>query len=520
MIPIAGKARRKRDRSEYEPTTRWTACARPIAGYTPGGCRVNIGFLHQYSLNSSGSGVYTLQVVPRLLERGHRVCIVCRDFHPEKYPFVEEAVLHHGDRTQQLFRRADSARCTVHTLRGPIMAVAYPRSEDPNGLLYTDLTDQEISTYVDYHVERVEYIARRHRLQLLFANHVVLMPYVALQVKRRLGIPYVVAVHGSTIEYVVNPDERYRRYAVEGLRGAERVIVLNSEVRDRVLGLDPGLRARLVTVPVGVDTRLFHAAGVSAAAQSGNGGENGSGPGRRTIAYLGKLSLEKGIHCLIAALPLVSARVPDAHLLVIGGGVARESLEDMVAALGRGDLAGAAEFLARAPTASQRPGWLRPLTRFWEQVDRPAYLEQAASLPRRVEFTGFVPHPHLAEVLSRAEMLVIPSLVKEAFPLVSLEALACGVLPMGTYQGGLVPVLDHISETLKLPIDLIKVDSREEVFVRDLGLKVAGLLEYLTPEIRTQVASRCRELALQFDWKHVVARLEKLCVQATEAGKP
>jgi len=219
---------------------------------------MNIGFLHQYSLKSSGSGVYTLQVVRRLLRRGHRVCIVCRDFQPEKYPFVEEAFLHQGESVQPLFRHSRHSRCAIHVLQGPIMAVAYPRSEVPNGRLFTELTDDEIRTYLEYHVDQVMDVVRCHRLQLLHVNHVVLMPYVALQVKRRLNIPYVVTVHGSTIEYVVNPDPRYHQYAVEGLRGAERVIVLNSEVRERVLALDPALRPRLVHIPVGVNTRLFH----------------------------------------------------------------------------------------------------------------------------------------------------------------------------------------------------------------------------------------------------------------------
>lgn len=218
---------------------------------------MNIGILHQYGLLSSGSGVYTVRVAQRLLERGHRVCIVCRDFQLHRQSLIDEALLHDGQDVQRLFRRRRKPACTAHALRGKIMPVAYPRSETPNGQLFTDLTDDEIREYLDYHVERVTSIVRRHRLQVLHANHVVLMPYVALQVKRQLGIPYLVTVHGSTIEYVVNQDERYRWYAVAGLRGADRIIALNADVRDRVLILCPDIGSRLTSVPVGVDTRLF-----------------------------------------------------------------------------------------------------------------------------------------------------------------------------------------------------------------------------------------------------------------------
>ncbi len=217
---------------------------------------MNIGYLHQYSLLSSGSGVYTVEVAQQLLRRGHRVCIVCQDYQLDRYEFVDEAFVHEGLEVRCLFRRREPA-CTAHALRGDITAIAYPRSESPNGRLFTDLTDDEIHNYLEYHVDRVVSIARRHQLQILHVNHVVLMPYVARQVKQQFSLPYVVTIHGSTIEYVVNQDQRYRRYAVAGLEGADRVIALNPEVRDRVLGICPEIEPRLVNVPVGVDTETF-----------------------------------------------------------------------------------------------------------------------------------------------------------------------------------------------------------------------------------------------------------------------
>ncbi len=218
---------------------------------------MRIGILHQYSLLSSGSGVYTVHVTQRLLQRGHRVCLVCRDFELDRHIFIDEAFIHEGQHMQQVFWRRREPACSAHALHSKVIPVAYPRAETPNGRLFTDLTDEEIREYVAYYVDRVAYIARQHRLQVLHANHVVLMPYIALQVKRQLGLPYVVTVHGSTIEFVVNQDERYRQYAVAGLRGADRVIALNPEVRDRVLQICPDLGGWLTSISVGVDTRVF-----------------------------------------------------------------------------------------------------------------------------------------------------------------------------------------------------------------------------------------------------------------------
>jgi len=238
---------------------------------------------------------------------------------------------------------------------------------------------------------------------------------------------------------------------------------------------------------------------------------------QRLIAYVGKLSLEKGIHCLIAALPVIAARVPEVHLLVIGDGVARKPLEEMIAALSRGDFHNAARILAQTPTAPQEQSWLVPVSRFWEQVNEAEYLQEAVGLPQRVRFTGYLTHEAIAEVLPDAELLVIPSLVKEAFPLVSVEALACGVLPLGTYQGGLMPVLDEIAAALKLPGDLIQVDPRPETFVTDLADKIVRLLQHLTaPEVRERVACRCRALAIEkYDWERIVDRLERVYAEVS-----
>ncbi|MFQ5854654.1 MAG: glycosyltransferase family 4 protein [Anaerolineae bacterium] len=232
------------------------------------------------------------------------------------------------------------------------------------------------------------------------------------------------------------------------------------------------------------------------------------------MVYVGKLSLDKGVHCLIAALPEIAAWVPDVHLLVIGEGVAWSPLEKMVAALDRGDLEAAAQALAEAPTAPQEQSWLAPVTLFWEHVDEAAYraAARAACLGGRVTFAGHLPHADVARVLPAAEVLVIPSLVKEAFPLVSLEALACGVPPVGPYHGGLMPILDEIATALDPWGNLIRVDPRPEAFVADLAARVSRLLHHLSaPDIRDQTARRCRTIAVRnYDWDRVVKELEQV----------
>lgn len=67
----------------------------------------------------------------------------------------------------------------------------------------------------------------------------------------------------------------------------------------------------------------------------------------RIASYVGKLIISKGVDLLLAAWPLVVARVPDARLVIVGFGAYRDTLGRFVDALGRGDLETLYEISAR-----------------------------------------------------------------------------------------------------------------------------------------------------------------------------
>jgi len=233
---------------------------------------MKIGILHQYSLLSSGSGVYAARLAEGLMANDHTVHLFCRNLPDTRPDFVEAVILHTTAGTTSLLQTSPleggprgvasplegglrGGACTIHLLQGTVRPVAYPRTEAPQSPLFVELSDAQIEAFVNWQAARVAAVVQDAGLEILHANHVVLMPAVAARVKEATGIPYVVTVHGSTIEYVVNRDSRYLAYAQEGLSQAERVIVLNRDVRDRTLALCP--RARVVEVPVGVDTTIF-----------------------------------------------------------------------------------------------------------------------------------------------------------------------------------------------------------------------------------------------------------------------
>ena len=463
---------------------------------------MRIGLLHQYRLGTSGSGVYASRVVERLLRRGHHVSVMSHDERPEGLPALQEPTA--------------PGRCSAHSLRDSLTSVAYPSPDEPTARLFAALSDHELERYVEDRARAVARIARQEGLDVLHANHEVPCAYVARRVRDLVGLPYVVIGHGSTLEYLHGPHPRFRRLTEAGLDGAAAVVALNADVRARLLSVCPTLDDRLVTVPVGVDVATFRPRPPAPWSRSGSGGP-------QVVAYAGRVSLEKGVHLLVAALPRLVAEAPGVRLLVLGEGVARSFLERAVSRLGAGDLAGAEAEIERAAAAEGSQEWARPVLRHWQRIDRAGYAgaARAAGLTRRVTFTGSLRPEELARRLSRADVLVAPSLVREAFPLVTLEALACGLPPMAPARGGLAAVLEELAGPLDDLGSRLALASDPDELVDALPAQVADLLRHLSEPGRREAARRaCRALALRYDWDQVVSRLEDVYRQATVSGWP
>lgn len=456
---------------------------------------MRIGVLHQYGLLTSGSGVYAVRLVEQLRARGHHVCLVSRDTDPERcFPARAEG----GDQ--------GSGR-EYRLLDGP-SAVAYPRPEMPYAPTFAALGDGELRAWLAYHVEAITQIAVEERLDVLHANQEAPMAFVAHEVSRRTGIPYVVVAHGSTLEYVYAADPRYAELTRTGLEGASRVIALTGELCARLLAISPAIAGRLEVVAAGVDLDVFHCEPRTLA---------GIGPAAApTVAYVGRVSVEKGVHALVAAFPRVLRAYPDASLRVVGDGPGLEALVAMTGALAAGDAQGA-EAILRAHVLAGREEWLLPVLADWHA----AAPSCVPALVERVSFTGRLDPPGVAQELRRAHLVVVPSLVREAFPLVTLEGLASGTPPVCADHGGLAAVLDELEPALGTLGSELRVPMGD-AFVSGLAAGVVRVLRRLeTPADRARESLRCRALAVErYGWSRVAADLEAQYLLAQASLQP
>ncbi len=126
-------------------------------------------------------------------------------------------------------------------------------------------------------------------------------------------------------------------------------------------------------------------------------------PGAMIVGVVGRLEPEKGHPTLIEAWPMVLARVPNAHLVIVGEGSRRETLEEQAAATGVGD---------------------------------------------RITFTGR--RDDVPAVTAALEVAVLPS-YREAQGLTILEAMALSRPVVASNVGGIPEMVEHERTGLLVP---------------------------------------------------------------------
>ena len=289
-----------------------------------------------------------------------------------------------------------------------------------NAKRFVDLDQDEIDRYVSTNVDALRTAIATHRPQAIFVNHEVMGPYIA-KLATEGSLPFVVMLHGSALEYVVGVDDRFVPYAEEGLGAAKAVVGGSHYMVERASNVVAGWRDKAVVVNPGTDVELFSPAEEREV----------DAP---IAGFVGKLITAKGPQNLLAAIGLT--RTPDLRTVFVGYGGFQDEMRELAALLQRGRLDAARDL---AVSGDGRP--LEHVLRFLERLEgepedvRRAYLQRMAEVP--VEFTGRLEHGPLSKTLPGWDVLVVPSVVPEAFGMVAAEAAASGVMPVVPAHSGI-----------------------------------------------------------------------------------
>jgi phosphatidyl-myo-inositol dimannoside synthase len=178
-------------------------------------------------------------------------------------------------------------------------------------------------------LRRAREIARAFECTSVLFGAAAPLGLLAGRLRRSPGVERLVALtHGHEAGWAQLPGARrvLRRIGEQ----VDVVTYLGEYTRRRIAAaLSPRAAARMVQLPPGVDELEFRPGAGDAELRRRLGLS-----GRPVVVCVSRLVPRKGQDTLIAALPAIRRRVPDAALLIVGGGPYRKTLERMVADLG------------------------------------------------------------------------------------------------------------------------------------------------------------------------------------------
>lgn len=198
---------------------------------------------------------------------------------------------------------------------------------------FVSFTDRRIAVRGMFHAYSV---AKELQLDLVHTQTEFSMGYIGKFVARQLKIPTIHTYHTmyeDYLHYVMN-GHLLRPYHVKQFMRAylyhvTQVITPSERAKQSLLGY--GIKTPLTVIPTGVDLTQFKAA-KNPHLRDQLGLSNVP-----VLLSLSRVAYEKRIDKILAGMPAVLAQVPNAVLLVVGDGPAREDLEHQAQNLGISD---------------------------------------------------------------------------------------------------------------------------------------------------------------------------------------
>ncbi|WP_093609539.1 glycosyltransferase family 4 protein [Streptomyces indicus] len=158
---------------------------------------------------------------------------------------------------------------------------------------------------------------------------------------RKAGANRLVATtHGHEAGWAQLPASRQLLRRIG--ESTDTITYLGEYTRSRIAAaLTPEAAARMVQLPPGVDEKTFHPGSGGAEVRARLGLSE-----RPVVVCVSRLVPRKGQDTLIEAMPLILAKVPDAVLLIVGGGPYEKELRKLAAETG---VAGSVHFTGAVP---------------------------------------------------------------------------------------------------------------------------------------------------------------------------
>lgn len=509
--------------------------------------------LHGYHLDGSGSCVYVANIAQEFAEAGTEVILLCQEPEPEKYDFISEAYeITEDGGWIELFKRPQKAKGTVIYVRPylkdrllPVFVPGkFPGFE--NVKAFTELSDAELQSYVDTNVEATLAAASKFEVQTVFANHIVMTPYIAVKAaQKNPSLEVFLIPHGSEIEYLIKKDKKFHAMAVESLSGAKGIISGSEEMLSRMKALFSEYsewenKIRLITI--GVNSEQFSSplsqskadrvAGLKAEIQKqldqSTSSIDNADPeflqrldqidfeSSKILVNFGKLIPGKGVQDILFAAPALFKLLPQTHLIIAGDGKGKSFFKSILNDLQSGDLASFRERLQSEREAYQDGGEdpFQFIDAFLKNNDPEVYFMESSAFEwkDRVHFTGYIKHPSLKFLLCLGDVALFPSIVKEAYPLALLEALAAGTFPVASNWGGLKDGLKQVEDILdSRTFEITHIPMDPSTRIDEIIRRTQEAVNSVQPDTRQKVVQHIQKTC---SWRKVCTLLESFFTES------
>jgi len=347
-----------------------------------------------------------------------------------------------------------------------LFAPAYPGHQDTDEDIYrfpslTLPTNPRYPLATLYFPQRLKHLLAEFTPDVIHSHSLFGMGRHAAKASRNLDIPLIFTYHTlleAYAHYIPLPLPFTRWLARWRSRSfsdaADYVIAPGVAAYDTLLSY--GVKTPIKIIPTGVDLSLAK--------------ENYSSPARPrwdipegapVVAFAGRMAKEKNLELLLNAFSLTVNKLPDAHLLLIGGGP-------------------------------------------W--ADHIQTLAREMNLSSQVHLSGFLPRQEVYQALNHVQVFAFPSLT-DTQGIVVLEAMACG-LPIVAAKSG------AIAEILRQGEEGLVVEPNPAAFAEAL----LALLQ--DPARRSKMGEQARRQAEEFSSANCARKVVELYQKALANRKP
>lgn len=385
-----------------------------------------------FPLEGAGTGIYVDSLANSLVKKEHHVKVLCSGHRLPHKSYPVDAVLFNNGENKKFDLDFDFPVFASHSLS--------------KGKKFGELSVAERKAYFQAFQGKIESGLSAFSPDIVHVHH----GWVIASILAEFEVPYVITLHGT--EYYAFKDYKdYQEDVLRGLHGAEIVMALTGDERNRAIetyGLDP---ERITVITSGTDINMFKPLEVDKEGLLRS--YSIKEVGRPVVFFGGRLTDQKGVDTLLRAASTYSKTDEKPITLIAGDGNIRDDLEQLAAEL---------------------------------KLDS-------------VYFLGARSHEQMVKLFNVADIAAMPSIF-EPFGLVAVEALACGTPVIAGDVGGFSRNVNNEIGYLLKPGDYMTLAEKVTAFIKE-GFK---------GKIKDKAVAYVRQ---NFSWDKTVENIEKLYEQ-------